>query len=87
MLFFFIKNKGFPESRLHWDRKSHKYRIKLGSRTCLVNPESKEHILPEASTLFDFDDEQLVFHDGTEILMNLIWLHILKKITSSICQG
>lgn len=48
-------------------RKSCKYRLKSGSKTCLVNAQTKERILTEPSTFFDLEDQQLVFQDGTEI--------------------
>ena len=67
---FFINSRGFPVSVLHWDQKDRRYGLKSGSGTHLVNGETKDHILAEASAHFKLQGQILVFQDGTEVPHN-----------------
>ena len=64
---FFINSRGFPVSVLHWDQKDRRYGLKSGSGTHLVNGETKDHIVAEASAHFKLEGQILVFQDGKEV--------------------
>ena len=71
---------------LHWDQKGRRYRLKSGSGTYLVNGETKDHIVAEASAHFKLEVQTLVFQDGTEVPDDfdlLTYTRLTKLILSS----